>query len=108
MLKEDIVNYFKNNPKGYWFKRKMYGWGWTPVTWQGWLVIGVFVVLITSNALSLDREPSNGQIAVFFIKLALTIFLLLAICYKKGEKPRWQWGIPKEEKEEYNEAGKEN
>ncbi len=30
-----------------WFKRKTYGWGWTPVSWQGWLVTLGLVVVIT-------------------------------------------------------------
>jgi hypothetical protein len=29
------IEYLKDNPQGYWFKRKVWGWGWTPVTWQG-------------------------------------------------------------------------
>jgi len=37
MLKKYIA-YLKDNPKRYWFKAKMYGWGWTPVKWQDWLV----------------------------------------------------------------------
>ena len=45
MIKE-YVSYLKDNPNGYWFKRKLYGWGWTPATWQGWFAIGVYVLLI--------------------------------------------------------------
>ena len=31
----------------YWFPAKRYGWGWGfPTTWQGWLVIALYVVLI--------------------------------------------------------------
>lgn len=37
MLKE-YLEYLKDNPKHLWFKRKLYGWGWVPVRWQGWLV----------------------------------------------------------------------
>ena len=45
------IEYFKNNPEGYWFKRKIYGWGWTPVKWQGWVTILVFVVLMICDFL---------------------------------------------------------
>jgi hypothetical protein len=26
------LDYLRNNPQRYWFKRKLYGWGWTPAT----------------------------------------------------------------------------
>jgi len=38
MIKEYIA-YLKDNPQGYWFKAKLYGWGWDPAIWQGWLVL---------------------------------------------------------------------
>ena len=31
----NFKEYIRNNPKGYWFKRKLYGWGWFPVKWEG-------------------------------------------------------------------------
>ena len=34
-----------NTPKP-WFRPKTMGMGWTPQTWQGWLITLVFVVLI--------------------------------------------------------------
>ena len=51
---KQYIEYLKNNPEGYWFKRKLYGWGWTPATWQGWLVLAVFVVLMILNAFRVD------------------------------------------------------
>ena len=30
----------------YWFRPKRYGYGATPVTWEGWLVVAVSVALI--------------------------------------------------------------
>ena len=29
MIKEYIA-YLKDNPQGYWFKARLYGWGWAP------------------------------------------------------------------------------
>jgi hypothetical protein len=29
-----------------WFCRKTFGYGWTPVTWQGWLVLALFVAIV--------------------------------------------------------------
>lgn len=107
MLK-DYTDYIKDNPKGLWFKRKLYGWGWVPVKWQGWLVILLFIgfVLWTASRLEASgQEPTINELDWFFAKIAVSIFLLMYICYKKGEKPRWQWGLPKDnnsKKEEKN------
>jgi hypothetical protein len=74
----------------YWFPAKRYGWGWgLPVAWQGWVVLGIFVVLLAAGALML--LPSHGPIAF----VAYVIFLcvcLTAVCWTKGEAPRWRWG----------------
>lgn len=85
------------SPQDYWFKAKLYGWGWTPAKWQGWLVILVYITLILTLVLTREEaiqgNPDSGS---NFLILGLPIILLTAvlifICYKKGEKPRWQWG----------------
>jgi hypothetical protein len=73
--------------KKFWFRRKLYGWGWTPITWQGWLVIAIYVFFIISAVSDLDHESFKN-----FLFIILATILLLVICYKKGEKPKWQWG----------------
>ncbi len=29
-----------------WFGPKRIGWGWTPITWQGWLLTAVFIAAV--------------------------------------------------------------
>ncbi len=93
---ERHIAYLKDNPKRYWFKAKLYGWGWTPVTWQGWLITGLYIVGVLLFALTVDEASPPREI--FFTFILPTLFLtmtLIRICYKTGEKPRWQWGPPK-------------
>ena len=91
------VEYLKDNPEGYWFKRKLYGWGWTPATREGWLVTLVYVVLVLLFAFTVDERSSAREILItFFLPLTLLTIGLIRICYKMGEKPKWQWGPPKE------------
>lgn len=99
MIKE-YIDYLKDNPEGYWFKAKLYGWGWVPVRWQGWLILFVYIGLIFTLAISREKYiPGNPDSGSNFLTFALPIIILTAllifICYKKGEKPRWQWGPPK-------------
>lgn len=96
---EGYDKYLKDNPKGYWFKAKLYGWGWVPVKWQGWVVILVYMVAVFSLALTVDENSSGKEMVfTFFLPLAILTLTLLRICYKKGEKPKWQWGLPEKYK----------
>jgi len=78
--------------KKFWFRRKIYGWGWYPASWQGWVTILAWAILFVWTITTLDHEWLKN-IIVSFVLTGILIF----ICYKKGEKPRWQWGCPKEE-----------
>ncbi|MDB5254171.1 MAG: hypothetical protein JWL80_237 [Parcubacteria group bacterium] len=86
----------ESNSHNIWFKRKTYGWGWTPVTWQGWLAIFVYIILVVISALTLDdQSPTREVMFNFALPVALLTFALIWLAYKKGERPRWQWGNKK-------------
>lgn len=82
--------------KKLWFVTKRYGWGWTPATWEGWLVLVVFVAVMVANAMRLgvaDQSPMAPAFPTeFVVETAILVALLISICYAKGEKPRWRWG----------------
>jgi hypothetical protein len=73
--------------KKLWFRRKVYGWGWFPVTWEGWVVIIVWATIFTTLVQNMDHEWLKNILFVF-----ISIGILIYICYKKGEAPKWQWG----------------
>ncbi len=87
------INYLRDNPNSYWFKAKLYGWGWTPAKWQGWVVLLVWLAFFVYFTNKFNARPVIGVFSV----LLLTA-VLIGICYKKGEKPGWRWGLPKDEK----------
>lgn len=76
----------KKNKSEYWFKAKNYGWGWYPSSWQGWLVTLVFIILIVGGFNFTD------SVFDFIPHEIILVILLIAICYKTGEKPEWRWG----------------
>jgi len=94
MIKEYIA-YLKDNPQHYWFKRKLYGWGWTPATWQGWSLLLIFIALIVLNFFRIDLKSHSGSdtLISFIPETFILVFILITICWKFGERPRWQWGI---------------
>lgn len=95
---KEYLAYIRDNPNGYWFKRKLYGWGWTPVRWQGWVVIALYVLAIVLFSLTIDDNSPTREVAfTFILPVVFLTALLIRICYKKGEKPRWQWGLDRKE-----------
>lgn len=94
MLKSIIqkhIAYIKDNPKGYWFKAKLYGWGWVPVRWQGWVVVILALAIFYAGMYVGHTDDAPGAAALGFILMLVIIFYF---GYAKGEKPRWQWGPP--------------
>lgn len=83
--------------KRYWFKRKTYGWGWTPASWEGWLSLIIWAVAFAAIFMTVDENSlSNTQIVYKLVLPAIVISAILcAICWIKGESPRWQWGNTK-------------
>jgi len=74
----------------YWFPAKTFGWGWgPPCTWEGWLVTLAYLVLLPA---CIKLFPPDKNLPGFLgSSVGLTV-LLIAICWWKGEPPRWRWG----------------
>jgi hypothetical protein len=92
---EEYINYLKDNPEGHWFKRKLYGYGWTPARKEGWLTLAIYLVLvfgiiIFSNS---NKDLMTATNIVSLVTVVTLIFLL--ICFKTGESLKWQWGKDK-------------
>lgn len=67
----------------YWFARKTIGWGWTPATWQGWLVTALYVVIV----FLLGRKfPPAAHRVDFFGGIMAATALLFAVVVLKGER----------------------
>lgn len=89
----NYLAYLRDNPKGYWFKRKLYGWGWAPASWQGWLLTLVFLLVVFADAgWVASSVPSFRSLAIFYAVLVVSIALLIVVCFKTGERPKWSWG----------------
>ena len=95
MIKE-YFDYLRDNPQGYWFKAKVYGWGWTPAKWQGWVLILIYLLFVLFFAFRISSQTdARGVMLNLIVPILVLTAALISICYKTGEKPRWQWGIPK-------------
>lgn len=86
MNRDDIVTHFRAQP-GYWFVPKMFGFGATPVTWQGWALTIGYVVL-----LAIDVNVVPEKIAQVGLGVALSAVFLVAVIRKTDGGLRWRWG----------------
>ena len=74
----------------YWFPAKRYGWGWGPPrAWQGRVVLVAFFALLAAGAIVLLPAQQPGHFVAY---TAVLCAALVAVCWVKGEPPRWRWG----------------
>jgi len=73
-----------------WFPAKRYGWGWgIPACWQGWVVLCAYMGLLVMGAFYIPHRKDAVDFAIYALVLS---GLLILVCWKKGERPKWRWG----------------
>jgi len=78
------------NPRGYWFPAKRFGWGWgLPIRWQGWVALAIYVAIVIAGAIEF---PPARNTSAFAAVVLLSSFLFGLVCWWKGEPARWRWG----------------
>ena len=78
------------NTHRYWFRAKRYGWGWgMPLTWEGWVVLVVWLGLFLATAVSLRSRLHTGEGILYLFGMVVALF---GVCYWKGEPARWRSG----------------
>jgi hypothetical protein len=81
----------------YWFRPKRYGWGWSPATVQGWLVLGAFVAAVAADSAVFYHRVRAGvglrpAMTMFYLWIAILVVALAVVCWRTGEPPHWRWG----------------
>ena len=81
-----------------WFKPKRYGYGATPVTWQGWALVIGFVAVVLALAWGLigfdgSVTPDSGSLVIFLICVAVLIAAMWVVTKRTTDGAwRWRWG----------------
>lgn len=78
-----------------WFRRKTYGWGWTPISWEGWFATAMIIIIPFAIRFSLKGLgiPRDAQYFYAWASAPILVMILTLLCFRFGEKPKWQWGI---------------
>ncbi len=71
-----------------WFAPKRYGFGATPISWQGWTLTLGFVGLIILIAVSFAKSPL--QMIAILVPIAVAFIVICARTTRGGW--RWRWG----------------
>ncbi len=75
-----------------WFRAKLYGYGWTPASWQGWLVLAIYLGGVIGLSVFMDSLLTFWQVLAIVVSFIVQTVLLLIICVLTGERARWRWG----------------
>jgi hypothetical protein len=70
---------------GFWFKPKAFGYGATPVTWQGWLIVAGFIVLV--GGITRFALPAHPLFLLLLTPVALALIWITRI-KTDGD---WRW-----------------
>jgi hypothetical protein len=78
----------------YWFKPKRYGYGATPITWQGWvLTLGIAAAMVAVSLYLRLTEWHYWALAMLLTFDALAVMTLVVVSRRKTDGAwRWRWG----------------
>lgn len=79
----------------YWFKPRRYGYGATPISWQGWFITASFAALIVIFARIIafrDELTNEAAIAGAAGFVAVTLAFIWIAWKKTDGAWRWRWG----------------
>jgi hypothetical protein len=75
----------------FWFRPRSFGYGATPVTWEGWAVVGIYAALVIVCALMLALREDKWVVWMSLIVLATVAMVPLARLKTDGPWA-WSWG----------------
>jgi len=80
----------------YWFRPKRYGYGATPVTWEGWVVTIAVAVVVAGSIVAMNLLVVRSNFVAWLVWAAIIAamtfwFVQLSRRRTDGEW-RWRWG----------------
>ena len=82
----------------YWFKPKNYGYGATPVTWEGWAVTFATVIVVAGSIIAMNLLVDKSNVVALLVWAALiaaATWWFVQFCRRRTDGEwRWRWGKP--------------
>ena len=80
----------------YWFKPKKYGYGATPVTWEGWVATLAAAVVVAGSIVAMiqlvDKSDLMGWLLWVGLIAAITYWFVQFCRWRTDGEWRWRWG----------------
>ena len=78
----------------FWFRPKTYGYGVTPVTWEGWAVVVAYIAVVLTVVLRLigHDHTFTTQLSAIAVIAAATGVMVFVSSQKTDGDLRWRWG----------------
>ena len=82
----------------YWFKPKSYGYGATPITWEGWAVTFATVIVVAGSVIAMNLLVDKSNAVAWLLwaaVIAAVTWWFVQFCRRRTDgKWRWRWGKP--------------
>ena len=77
----------------FWFRPKTYGYGVTPVTWEGWAVVVAYVAVVLAGVLGIaQRDTGTAWLSAIAVIAVATGAMVFVGRQKTDGDWRWRWG----------------
>jgi len=78
----------------FWFKPKIFGYGATPITWQGWAFVTLYFAVIAVVTVALIDQVSPAWAWIVWAAIVIMVTVAASrIMRQKTDGPwRWRWG----------------
>jgi hypothetical protein len=75
-----------------WFGARRFGYGLSPITWEGWASVGVFAIALSAAGRLLGHSMGPGRFQALAAGLTAVLLGLVWLKRDRKQKIRWRWG----------------
>jgi hypothetical protein len=83
----------------YWFKPRRYGYGATPVTWEGWALTVAVAAIVAISVVAMNLLADRANFAVWIAWAAIIAAMVISFVRISRQRTdgewRWRWNAPR-------------
>jgi hypothetical protein len=83
----------------YWFRPRRYGYGATPVTWEGWALTVAVAAIVAISVAAMNLLADRVNFAVWIAWAAIIAALVVSFVRISRQRTdgewRWRWNAPR-------------
>ena len=83
----------------YWFRPRRYGYGATPVTWEGWALTVAVAAVVAISVVAMNLLADRANFAVWIAWAAIIAAVVVSFVRISRQRTdgewRWRWNAPR-------------